>query len=93
MFEEKKTEEYWMDLAEDLGEDLGVDTREGSVYMDMASGHCIRIAKFYNDLDMLSEMLADDTATGDILTEKAARDNVERIAASPSYWTDRKSVV
>ncbi|MCI9417822.1 MAG: hypothetical protein HFI82_10565 [Eubacterium sp.] len=87
MFEEKKTEEYWMDLAEDLGEDLGVDTREGSVYMDMASGHCIRIAKFYNDLDMLSEMLADDTATGDILTEKAARDNVERIAASPSYWT------
>ena len=87
MFEEEKTEEYWMDLAEDLGEDLGVDTREGSVYMDMASGHCIRIAKFYNDLDMLSEMLADDTATGDILTEKAARDNVERIAASPSYWT------
>ena len=87
MFEEEKTEEYWMDLAEDLGEGLGVDTREGSVYMDMASGHCIRIAKFYNDLDMLSGMLADDTAAGDILTEKAARDNVERIAASPSYWT------
>lgn len=86
MFEEEKSEEYWMEEAEDLGDALGVDTREGSVYMDMAAGHCIRIAKFYNDLDMMAGMLADDTAAGDILTEKAARDNVERHPATPSFW-------
>ena len=86
MFDEEKEEDYWLDLAEDMGEELGVDTREGSVFMDMAAGHCIRIAKFYNDLDSIVGMLADDTAEGDILTEKAARDNVERVAAVPSYW-------
>lgn len=86
MFEEEKTEEYWLDMAEDMGEESGVDTREGSVYMDMAAGHCIRIAKFYNDLDSVFEMLADDTASGDILTEKAARDNVVRMPAEPSCF-------
>lgn len=87
MFDEEKDEEYWLELAEEMGADLGVDTREGSVFMDMAAGHCIRIAKFYNDLDLVMEMVADDTAAGDILTEKAARDNIERFPASPAYWT------
>lgn len=87
MFEEEKDEEYWMDLAEAMGEEMGVDTREGSVYMDMMAGHCMRIAKFYNDLALMEELLADDTASGDLLTEKAARDNVLREKAAPAYWS------
>lgn len=35
MFTEEMDEEFWSDLAEDMGEELGVDVREGSVFMDM----------------------------------------------------------
>lgn len=87
MFENEKDEEYWLELARERGEALGVDTREGSVYMDMQTGHCFRIAKFYNDLDKVSEMMAIDTCYGDILKERAAQDDIHFYKASPSYWT------
>lgn len=85
MFEEF-TEDYFMDQARALGEEYGVDTRQGSVYMDAATGHCIRIAKFMNDLSTAFEMLAVDTCTGDILTEKAAQDGIYRQSATSSYY-------
>lgn len=85
MFEEF-TEEYFMEQARQMGEELGVDTRQGSVYMDAATGHCIRIAKFMSDLSMAFEMLAVDTCSGDILTEKAAQDGIHRQSATPSYY-------
>ena len=66
-FEDEADEEYWLEQAEELGEDLDVDTREGSVYMDAAAGHCMRTAKFYSDLSMVFEMLAVDTCGGDML--------------------------
>ena len=75
MFEEF-TEDYFMDQARALGEEYGVDTRQGSLFMDAATGHCIRIAKFMNDLSTAFEMLAVDTCTGDVLTEKAAQDGI-----------------
>lgn len=85
MFEEF-TEEYFMDQARALGEEYGVDTRQGSLFMDAATGHCIRIAKFMNDLKTAFEMLAVDTCTGDILTEKAAQDGIYRQSATPAYY-------
>ena len=87
MFEDEMDEEYWSDLAEDMGEELGVDVREGSVFMDMQMGHCMRIAKLYGDLSLLHEMIMPDTASGEFLTEYAALDNVYRIAATSSYWS------
>lgn len=72
MFEEF-TEDYFMDQARALGEEYGVDTRQGSLFMDAATGHCIRIAKFMNDLSTAFEMLAVDTCTGDVLTERRLR--------------------
>lgn len=80
-------EEYWSDLAEDMGEKLGVDVREGSVFMDMQMGHCIRVAKFYGDLSLLHDMMMPDTAVGEFLTEYAGQDNVYRIAATSSCWS------
>lgn len=85
MFEEF-TEEYFMDQARALGEEYGVDTRQGSLFMDAATGHCIRIAKFMNDLSAAFEMLAVDTCTGDVLTEKAAQDGIYRQSATPAYY-------
>lgn len=85
MFEEF-TEDYFMDQARALGEEYGVDTRQGSLFMDAATGHCIRIAKFMNDLSTAFEMLAVDTCTGDVLTEKAAQDGIYRQSATPSYY-------
>ncbi len=87
MFEEEMDEEYWSDLAEDMGEDLGVDVREGSVFMDMQMGHCMRIAKFYGDLSLLHSMMMPDTAVGEFLTEYAAQDNIYRTAATSSCWS------
>lgn len=61
MFEEF-TEDYFMDQARALGEEYGVDTRQGSLFMDAATGHCIRIAKFMNDLSIAFEMLGKESA-------------------------------
>lgn len=83
---EQYTEEYFLEQARAMGEALGVDTRQGSVYMDAAAGHCLRAAKFMNDLSMVFEMLAVDTCSGDILEEKAAQDGIIRHPSTPSYW-------
>lgn len=87
MFEDEMDEEYWSDLAEEMGEELGVDVREGSVFMDMQIGHCMRIAKFYGDLSLLHGMIMPDTAAGEFLTEYAALDNIYRRAATSSCWS------
>lgn len=87
MFEDEMDEEFWSNLAEDMGEELGVDVREGSVFMDMQMGHCMRVAKFYGDLSLLHDMMMPDTAVGEFLTEYAAQDNVYRTAATSSYWS------
>ena len=86
MYENEQSEDYWKAIAEDMGEALNVDTREGSVYMDAAAGHILRITKFYNDLTQLQTMYSVNTTYGDILTEAAARDGINRHPATPSYW-------
>lgn len=83
---EQFTEDYFMEQAREMGDALGVDTREGSVYMDAASGHCIRTAKFYEDLRSVFNMLFADTCTGDVLDEWAAQKQVYRKAATSSYY-------
>lgn len=86
MFENEMSEEYWEQIAVEMGERLGVDTREGSVYMDTQEGHILRVTKFYGDLNSVREMFAFSTCTGDVLTENAARDGIYRDVATPSYW-------
>lgn len=85
MFEEY-TEGYFMEQARKMGQVLEIDTRQGSVYMDAASGHCIRVAKFYSDLKMTFDMLFIDTCTGDVLEEKAKERRIYRKDATPSYY-------
>lgn len=87
LYEDETDEEYWLDEAREQGEAIGVDTREGSVYMDTQTGHCLRIAKFYTDLNSVADMLAVDTCMGEILTEKASMDGINRYEASPSCWS------
>lgn len=87
MYENEKDENYWIDLAEEKGEELGVDTREGSVYMDTQVGHCIRTSKFYSDLEIVHESMMPDSATGDFLTQYAAIDSVARRTATCSCWS------
>nr|DAU59640.1 MAG TPA: Baseplate J like protein [Caudoviricetes sp.] len=83
---EQYTEDYFLDEAKSLGEELGVDTRQGSIYMDAAAGHCLRAAKFMADLSTVFEMLAVDTCTGEILEEKAGQDGIVRHPSTQSYW-------
>lgn len=83
---EQFTEDYFMEQAREMGDALGVDTREGSVYMDAAAGHCIRAAKFYEDLRSVFGLLFADSCTGDVLDEWAAQKQVYRKAATPSYY-------
>ena len=83
---EQYTEEYFMEQAREMGDALGVDTREGSIYMDAAAGHCLRAAKFYEDLRSVFNLLFADSCTGDVLDEWAAQKQVYRKAATPSYY-------
>lgn len=85
MFEEY-TEEYFLNEAKHMGQELGVDTRQGSIYMDAATGHCLRTAKFYSDLSQVFDMLSIDTCGGEILDEKAANKNIYRKEATPAYY-------
>lgn len=85
MFEEY-TEDYLMDQARTLGEGYGVDTRQGSVFMDAATGHCMRTAKFYEDLRTMFDMLAADTCSGEVLDEWAKQKQIYRKAATSSYY-------
>ena len=75
-----------MEQAREMGDALGVDTREGSIYMDAAAGHCIRAAKFYEDLRSVFDLLFADSCTGDVLDEWAAQKQVYRKAATSSYY-------
>lgn len=83
---DKFTEDYFMEQAREMGQMLGVDTREGSVYMDACTGHIMRVAKFYEDLRMTFDMLADDTCTGAVLEEKARQWQIYRKYAVPAYY-------
>lgn len=83
---EQFTEDYFMEQAREMGDALGVDTREGSVYMDAAAGHCLRTAKFYEDLRFVFDLLFVDSCTGDVLDEWAAQKQVYRKVATSSYY-------
>lgn len=83
---EQFTEDYFMEQAREMGDALGVDTREGSIYMDAAAGHCLRAAKFYEDIRSVFDLLFADSCTGDVLDEWAAQKQVYRKAATSSYY-------
>ncbi len=85
MFEEF-TEEYFLTQARALGDELGVDTRNGSVYMDMAAGHCLRAAFFFANLSEMFNMFALDTCYADVLDDKAAEWGMTRHPASPAVY-------
>jgi len=85
MFEEY-TESYFLAQARALGDELGVDTRTGSVYMDMAAGHCLRAALFFANLSEVFNMIALDTCYGDILDDKAAEWGLERHPATAAVF-------
>lgn len=85
MFEEY-TEENLQEIAEEMGEELGVDTRQGSIYMDAAMGHIIRTAKFYSDLSDLFDMMNIHTCTGEILDAKCAEFGIERKQATHAHY-------
>lgn len=83
---ENFTEEYFIDQARALGQTLGVDTRQGSIYMDAATGHCLRASKFYDDLRTTFDMLFVDTCTGEVLDQKVGERNFTRKEAISSYY-------
>lgn len=85
MFEEY-TYDYFMAQAKTLGDQLGVDTRIGSVYMDMAAGHCIRAAFFFANLQELFTMFALDTCYADVLDDKAEEWGLTRHPASSAVF-------
>lgn len=85
MFEEF-TEEYFLSQARALGDELGVDTRTGSVYMDMAAGHCLRAAFFFANLKELFNMFALDTCYADVLDDKAAEWGMTRHPATSAIF-------
>lgn len=85
MFEEF-TEEYFLKQAKAFGDEIGVDTRTGSVYMDMAAGHCLRAAFFFANLQELFNMFSLDTCYADVLDDKAEEWGLYRHPAMPAVF-------
>ena len=85
MFEEFN-EEYFLSQARAFGDELGVDTRTGSVYMDMVAGHCLRAAFFFANLRELFNMFALDPCYADVLDDKAAEWGMTRHPSSSAVF-------
>lgn len=83
---EKYTEEYLTEQARKMGQELGVDTRQGSVFMDACAGHVLRTAKFYEDLRTAFRMFSDESCTGEVLEEKASQRQIYRKQATPAIY-------
>lgn len=71
-------EDFLREQAVGMGDDLGVDTGQGSLYMDAAEGHIIRAAKFFHDLRSVSEIISINTCTGEVLDEKLKERGMKR---------------
>ena len=74
-------EELLTDQAIAMGKALGVDTREGSVYMDAAAGHISRTAEFLSYLAEIRDVTSIFTATGDVLDEYLSSRGLTRLPA------------
>lgn len=72
------TEEFLMEECMEMGLDLGVDTSQGSIYMDAAAGHILRTAKFFNDLRQVQEIISLNTCTGEVLDERLMERGMSR---------------
>ena len=86
MFEEY-TEEYFLNQAKAFGDENGVDTRTGSVYMDMQAPHAIRTAFFFACLNEVSNMFALDTCYADVLDDKAEEWGLTRHPATSAVFS------
>lgn len=78
------TDKFLLEQCIEMGDELGVDTRQGSLYRDAASGHIIRISKFFDDLRMIKRIISLDTCTGDILDEYMKMRGLKRNPAKPT---------
>lgn len=78
------TPEFLLDQCIEMGEALEVDTRQGSLYRDAASGHIIRISKLFDDLRMIRRIISLDTCTGDILDEYMKMRGLKRNPEEPT---------
>lgn len=77
---EEYTSEALLDAVLNNAPD-GIDTRPGSIFYDAVAAIVDMIAKFYSDLELLTEMTAVDTATDEALTLKATDYGLSRRAA------------
>lgn len=75
------TEESLLMQAIEMGDELGVDTNQGSIYRDACDGHITRVAKFFDDLSQVSEIISINTCTGDVLDERLYEHGMARTPA------------
>lgn len=72
------TEDFLQNECMEMGEKLGVDTNQGSVYRDAADGHILRAAKFFSDLNQVSDIISIHTCTGAVLDERLTERGMKR---------------
>lgn len=79
MFEDRTYENI---LAEMLTmAPAGIDTRQGSIFYDAVAPQAFKLSKFYQDLNMVFELIFIDSATNEYLDKKASEHGVTRLAA------------
>ncbi|MCD8208772.1 MAG: baseplate J/gp47 family protein [Bacteroidales bacterium] len=84
MFEEYTYEVLLQSVLESAPENI--DTRQGAIFYDAIAGMCLIIARLYSDLDLIMDMCAITTATGDALTSRASEYGITRKDATPAKY-------
>jgi len=84
MFDDRTYENILEEALDSAPEE--VDTREGSIFFDAVSAICLKIAELYSDLEMVSDMMAVMTATGEALDARASEYGIERLEATPAKY-------
>ena len=84
MFEDMTKDKILSDLLSQAPD--GIDTREGSIFYDAVKGAAMEIAKFYVDLNILTQLIFIDTAGGEFLDKRAAEYGIIRKAGEKAEY-------
>ena len=82
MFEDRTYENILNEMLDSAP--AGVDTRQGSVFYDMAAPAALMLARYYTELNITIELVFLDTAAGTYLEEKCREHSVYRLPATPN---------
>ena len=79
MFEDRTYETILAEMLASAPE--GVDTRQGSIFYDAMAPHAFKLSKYYQDLELVFDLVFIDSSAGEYLDKKAGEHGLFRLEA------------